>query len=62
MAIRASLVAQTVENQPAMQETWGSIPRLGRFPWRRAWQPTLIFLPGESPWKKEPGGVTKSQT
>ena len=21
---------------------------LGRFPWRRAWQPTLVFLPGES--------------
>ena len=26
----------------------GSIPGLGRFPWRRAWQPTPIFLPGES--------------
>ena len=26
----------------------GSIPGLGRFPWRREWQPTLIFLPGES--------------
>ena len=25
----------------------GSIPRLGRFPWRRAWQPTPVFLPGE---------------
>ena len=21
---------------------------LGRFPWRRAWQPSPIFLPGES--------------
>ena len=26
----------------------GSILGLGRFPWRRAWQPTLVFLPGES--------------
>ena len=26
----------------------GSIPGLGRFPWRRAWQPTPVFLPGES--------------
>ena len=26
----------------------GSIPRLGRSPWRRAWQPTPGFLPGES--------------
>ena len=27
----------------------GSIPRLGRFPWRRAGQPTPVLLPGESP-------------
>ena len=33
----------------------GSIPELGRFPWRRAWQPTLVFLPGESPGTEEPG-------
>ena len=26
----------------------GSIPGLGRLPWRRAWQPTPVFLPGES--------------
>ena len=32
----------------------GSISGLGRFPWRRAWQPTLVFLPGESPWTEEP--------
>ena len=25
-----------------------SIPELERFPWRRAWQPTPVFLPGES--------------
>ena len=24
-----------------------SISGLGRFPWRRAWQPTPAFLPGE---------------
>ena len=33
----------------------GLIPGLGRFPWRRAWQPTQVFLPGESPWTQEPG-------
>ena len=32
----------------------GSIPGMGRSPglgrsWRRAWQPTPVFLPGESP-------------
>ena len=26
----------------------GSIPGLGRSPWKRAWKPTLVFLPGES--------------
>ena len=26
----------------------GSIPVLGRFPWRRKWQPTPVFLLGES--------------
>ena len=26
-------------------------------PWRRAWQPTPVFLPGESPWTEEPGGL-----
>ena len=26
----------------------GSIPGLGRFPWRRKWQPTQVFLPAES--------------
>ena len=35
----------------------GSIPELGRCPWRRAWQPTPVFLPGESPWTEEPGGL-----
>ena len=26
----------------------GLIPRTGKIPWRRAWQPTPVFLPGES--------------
>ena len=26
----------------------GLIPELRRFPWRRKWQPTPVFLPGES--------------
>ena len=40
-------MAQTVKNPPAVRET-GSILGSGRFPWRRAWQPTPVFLPGES--------------
>ena len=26
----------------------GSVPRSGWSPWRRKWQPTLVFLPGKS--------------
>ena len=32
----------------------GSIPGLGRSP---GWQPPPVFLPGESPWTKEAGGL-----
>ena len=45
--IWASLVAQTVKNLPAMQETWVQ-SRGWEDPWRRSWQPTPVFLPGES--------------
>ena len=31
--------------------------RIGKLPWRRAWQPTPVFLPRESPWTEEPGGL-----
>ena len=30
---------------------------LETFPWKKAWQPTPVSLPGESPWTKEPGGL-----
>ena len=42
----ASLVAQMVKNPPAMQETqvWSLVRKI---PWRRKWQPTPVFWPGE---------------
>ena len=44
----ASLMAQSVvENPPAMQEMRLD-PWVGKSPWRRKWQPTPVFLPGES--------------
>ena len=50
----ASLVAQKVQNLPAAWEiqvrSW-----VGKIPWRRAWLPPPVFLPGESPWTEEPG-------
>ena len=30
---------------------------LGSIPGRRAWQATPVFLPGESPWTEESGGL-----
>ena len=30
-------------------------PWIGKIPWRRKWQLTPVFLPGESPWTEEPG-------
>ena len=32
IGVWASLIAQSVKNLPAMQETWGSIPGSGRSP------------------------------
>ena len=37
-----------------MWETW--VQSLGcKIPWRRAWQPIPVFLPGEPPWTEEHG-------
>ena len=36
---------------------WELDPWVGKIPWRRAWQPTPVFWPGESPWTEEPGGL-----
>ena len=33
----------------------GFNPWVGKIPWRKAWQPIPVFLPGESPWTEEPG-------
>ena len=59
---RASLVAQTAKNLPAMWKS-GFNPWVGKIPWRKAWQPSPVF-PGESPWAEEPGfqGISKCQT
>ena len=63
-------MAQTVKNLPAGD--LGSIPRLGKVSWRRAWQPTPVFLPGEShgqrslvgysPWGRKESDTTERLT
>ena len=35
----------------------GFDPQVGKIPWRRAWQPIPVFLPGKIPWTEEPGGL-----
>ena len=35
----------------------GFDPWVGKIPWSRAWQPTPVFLPGESPRTEGPGGL-----
>ena len=53
---RASLVAQLVKNLPTVQETllqlldWED-------PLEKGMEPTPVFLPGESPWTQERGGL-----
>ena len=51
----ASLVAQLVKNLPVMQETW--VWSLGQGDLLEKWLPTPVFLPRESPWTEEPGGL-----
>ena len=41
---------QCIKNLPSMQEMQRLRfdPWIGKIPWRRAWQPTPVFLPGGS--------------
>ena len=50
------LMAQMVNNLPGMRKT-GLDLWVEKIPWMRAWQPTPVFLPAESPWTEETGGL-----
>ena len=53
-------MALVVKNPPAPAgdgREGGFDPWVRKSPWRRKWQPTPGFLPGESPWTEEPGGL-----
>ena len=54
---RASQVELVVKNLPtnAAYTRHGFSPWIGKVPWRRAWQPTPVVLPGEFPQTKELG-------
>ena len=52
-----SQVAPVIKNPPASagdkRHEYDAMVR--KIPWRRAWQPTPVLLPGESPWTEETG-------
>ena len=62
-AIGASLVAQMVKNPSQSGDPW-----IKKIPWRREWQPTPMFLPGEfhgqrslvAPWGCKESDTTES--
>ena len=55
-----------VKNLPTHVGDVGLIPGLGRFPWKRKWQPTPVFLPGKPHGQRSLAGYSlwdlKSQT
>ena len=58
-------VSQVVKNPRANARDPGDVGLISgkklihaKIPWRRAWQPTPVFLPGESPWTEEPAGCS----
>ena len=69
---RASQVVLVAKNPPATPgdiNRWGFDPWVGKIPWRRAWQPTPVFSPGEfhrqrslagySPWGRKEWDTTE---
>ena len=65
----ASLVAQMVKRVCLQCRRPGFNSWVGKIPWRRAWQPTPVFLPGEcslteelagySPWGRKESDMTE---
>ena len=58
-SIWVSQVALLVKNLPGNAgdvRDVGSIPQVGKFPWRRKWNLTPVFLPGESQGQRSRAG------
>ena len=55
MEHKASLMAQTVKNLPAMQETFQSLGQ--EDPLEKRMATLSSFLAWRIPWKEEPGGL-----
>ena len=52
ITVRQGFPRGTSGKEPTCQckrrKSHGFDPLVGKIPWRRAWQPTPVFLPGES--------------
>ena len=51
------LVAKNLPVDASRHKRRGFNPWVGKIPWRRAWQPMSVFLPGESLQTEVPGGL-----
>ena len=71
--LEASRVGPAVKNPPAnARDRRGFSPWVGKIPWRRAWQPPPVFLPGKchgqrsladcSPWGRKESDTTEPLT
>ena len=49
------LLVKNLSSNEGYLRDMGSTPWLGRCPGEGKWQPTSLFLPGESPWTEETG-------
>ena len=59
--IRASQVVLAVKNPPANAgDIRNAASYIGKIPWRRAWQPTAVSLPGESRGQRSLAGYIQS--
>ena len=73
LCILVSQVARVVNNLPANvgDKKHGFDPWVGKIPWRKTWEPTPVFLPGEShgqgslmsyvPWGCKESDITEVQ-
>ena len=60
-ASQVVLVVKKKQNpacQSRRQKRHGFDPLVGTIPWRRAWQPIPVFLPGESPGQRNLTGCS----
>ena len=62
-AVKSSFSHSVVKDLPANAEDRRLVRSLGQEdPQVRKWQPTPIFLPGESPWMEASGGLQSMES